>query len=131
MENSKKLTFDEIWAKLNSNQKNYVIERQNSKTKADTARAIGLNPKTIYGWPNYVEEAASRLIDHRKDAIAQGLEEAAMQAIMRLPHLVDSEDENIAMKAVKYAIDQAKGKATQTQEVKQQQIDDININIKE
>ena len=110
-------SFEQLWERLTSTQRRYVVERQNHITQAATAESLGMHRQTVYNWPSYVEEAAERLVAHRVDAIRSGLEEAAMEAIMRLPQLVGSNDEKVAIKAVQYAIDQAAGKATQPSEV--------------
>jgi enoyl-CoA hydratase/carnithine racemase len=120
MDNTHNLSFQELWEELTRSQRRYVVARQHHATKAAAAHEIGLVPETVYAWPDHVEEAADRLMDKAKDAVQTGLKDAAVQAILRLPDLIESNDDAAALRAVQYAIDQLIGKPTQRSEVTQQ-----------
>jgi len=111
------MPFDELWGLLSDNQKRYVLARQSTSTKAEAAERIGIHRRTAYDWPEYVGIAVSRLVDHRKDAIREGLSDAAVRATQRLTELLDDDDSRTAIKAVQFALEQEIGKATQKQEI--------------
>ena len=112
------MPFDSLWRLLSDNQRKYVLARQATVTVAAAAERIGMHRDTAYGWPDYVDIAASRMVDHRKDAIREGLSDAATRAAQRLTELLDADDGRTAIKAVQYALDQEIGKAVQKQELK-------------
>lgn len=111
------MPFDDLWSTLTDNQKRYVLARQSTSTKAAAAERIGIHRDTAYQWPAYVGIAVSRLVDHRKDAIREGLSDAAVRATQRLTELLDDDDSRTAIKAVQFALEQEIGKATQKQEI--------------
>jgi len=111
------MPFDDLSATLTDNQKRYVLARQSTSTKAAAAERIGIHRDTAYQWPAYVGIAVSRLVDHRKDAIREGLSDAAVRATQRLTELLDDDDSRTAIKAVQFALEQEIGKATQKQEI--------------
>ena len=108
-------SFNELWEMLSENQRRYVLARPKHTTKADTARAIGLTPKTIYTWPDEVEKCAGLITTHRAQAVRTTLEEGATQAALRLLELMESTHDATALGAVKFLVEQAIGKAVATQ----------------
>jgi len=113
--------FEALWQRLSDSQQRYVVARQNHARKKDAANEVGIAPQTVYGWPDYVEDAADRLLDHTKETIKAGLESAAGKAIVELKQrLLEADDERTALKAVKYVIDQLEGKPTQKQDIDMQ-----------
>lgn len=119
--NSSEADFEALWQRLSAPQKRYVVARQDHGNKADAAKAVNLSPNTVYGWPDYVDEAAERLLDNTRKTIQAGLNSAAGKAVVELKQrLLEADDERTALKAVKYVINQLEGKPVQKSEVDMQ-----------
>jgi len=115
---SSKADFEALWERLSANQRRYVVARQDHAQKAEAAEEAGLSPNTVYGWPDYVDAAAEKLLDNTRRTIQAGLESAAGKAIVELKQrLLEADDERTALKAVQYVIDQLEGKPTQKSEI--------------
>lgn len=112
--------FEEVWKELTLLQKRYVVARQNAETKADAAEEIGIAPKTVYNWntsSDKVKRAVELMAERRLAGVRELLEEAAAVGALRLLDLVRHGNANVALGAIKYAINQADGKPTQKQKV--------------
>lgn len=112
-------TFEDIWARLTDVQQEYVLARQQYRYKNEAAEACNVHQSTVYSWPDYVDEAVQKFRDHRKDAMKEGLQDAATRAVQRLKGILDEEEEDLraVMKAIRLSIEQEVGKATQKQEI--------------
>jgi hypothetical protein len=118
-EEARKMEYDALWAVLSRMQKEYALARQGTSTKKQAAEEIDVSPSTVYRWPAYVDVAADRLVDHRRDAIQEALTDAATRAAYRLQELLTDEDtdDRSAVQAARLVIEQEMGKATQRQEI--------------
>jgi len=125
------MTFDAAWESLTQKQKRFVMARQEHATKKEAAEAVGVAPRTTYSWPKEVDWCADKLIDHQLDAVRADLRKIARESMNELSDLASkSDDDRVRLQAIKYAIDQAIGKAKQTAEVENKQIGSINVNVK-
>lgn len=124
------MTFDQAWESLSQTQKKFVLAMQDCSTKKEAAEQVGVAQRTTYAWPDEVDFCIDRLIDHQLDAVRTELRQLALDAVGELPDLVASDDESTKLQAVKYVLDQAIGKAKQTQQVEQKQIGSVNVTVK-
>ena len=117
LEKSTSEAFREIWGQLSKNQKRFVLIAANYKTKAEAARAIDLQPSTVYGWPSIVDEAIGLLqTDIAGAAVGVLATEVARAAMVKVDAL-DSVDERIRQDAASEILDRVLGKPTQRQEL--------------
>jgi len=131
MTENKDMEFQQAWESLNRLQKQFVLAMQDARTKKEAAEEVGVAQHTTYRWPKAVDVCIDKMLDHQLDAIRAELRELALEALGELPSLVKSDDETVKLSTVKYVLDQAIGKAKQTQEVEQKQIGEINVNVKD
>ncbi|MCS4087293.1 hypothetical protein GGQ10_002119 [Salinibacter ruber] len=106
-----------IWDDLNLNQRRFVVARQHHSSVKDAAEEVGVAPRTAYAWPDKVDRAVELVAEERMQGVLKMLEEAAEQGAARLLELVNSQDENVALNALRYAINQTQGKPTQHRDV--------------
>lgn len=86
-------------------------------TKKEAAEAIGLQPDTVYRW-NGDLDAVIDFMRNEAAAAALGIVTAnAGKAAMVIGGLLDSDDENIRLRAGQDVLDRTMGRATQRQEV--------------
>jgi len=111
--------FEELWASLSSNQKKAAQQFLFETSIADTARAIGLEPRTLYSWDNDWRRAAEMLLDRRKDGIEQGIGALSPDAINILRKAVATDEEitRVEKESATYILDRIAGKPTQRAEI--------------
>ena len=119
----------EVWETLRPRQKRFVIEYQKCQSKKEAAEAVNIKPMTAYGWGDNIDKAIDLLEDERLHRINDRLELIALSAVERLPDIIDSDSDSVSLSAIKYAIDQAIGKATRKVEQKNEDISSIDLNI--
>jgi len=110
--------FETIWAHLSDNQRRYVLARQSHSVKAYAAEHVDIHRDTVYGWPDYVEACASKMLDKQKDQIAYALQKLEYKGIRELERLLDDgRDERTVLEAVRTIFNRNRGKPTQKQQV--------------
>lgn len=114
---AEKSIFEEIWAKLNHNQRRFVIAMQECSTKAEAAKAVGMEPNTVYSWPNIVDEAVALLNQDIKNAAIDILASGAAKAAMIKLAGLDSSDEDMRQKVASEVLDRILGKAMSSMDV--------------
>ena len=87
-----------------------------SWNKKQGAEHIGLNPRTVYAWGDYVDVAIEFARKDIHQAAVERRKQAILKAIAVKVALLDSEDENIRSKAATEIIEWELGKATQRTE---------------
>jgi len=115
-----KSTFEgisELWSQLNRNQRRFVVAMQEFPTKKEAAESIGLEPDTVYRWPDVVDRAVDAFSSDVEAAVMGVLRSIAGKAAMIKASGLDSEDEKIRQAVASEIIDRILGKATQRQEV--------------
>lgn len=88
-----------------------------SWSKKEAAEYIGLNPRTVYAWDTYVDNA---ILIARKNIHAAAIErrkQALLKAIAVKIALLDSDDESVRSKAATELIEWELGKAKQMTEI--------------
>ena len=108
--------FNTIWRKLSRNQRRFVVHMPEYGSKKDCAVALGLKPPTVYGWPEYVDEAVEIYQDHVVDAATNILSESIAKAALIKMGGLDSEDERIQQMSATEILDRYFGKAKQRTE---------------
>ena len=133
---SKRLS--DLWPKLSRNQRRFIVAMQESATKKEAAEAIGLEPDTVYRWPDIVDEAVQRLSDDVEAAVWDILHSSAAKAAMVKATGLDEDDPRLRQAVATEIIDRVLGRPTQRQEIsgpdgeavpiafiRQEQLDDI------
>jgi len=115
-ENIKNDKFQAIWRKLTRNQRRFVIGMTEHGSKKSCAIAMKLKPPTVYGWPDYVDEAVELYQEHIVDAATGILADAIADAAMVKALGLESGDERIKQKASTEILDRYFGKAKQRTE---------------
>jgi len=111
--------FERLWGKLTDTQKKFCQEYLFKATKAEAAREVGVTPSCVYKWPDYVEEAASMLVDRRASGLSEGMSALSPAALDVLRRALDPDQDvsRVEAESAQYLIDQLEGKATQKSEV--------------
>ena len=111
--------FEDLWESLSDNQKKVAEEYIWAKSKAEAARKFGLTPSAVYSWDDHVWEAASALIDQRKDGIMNRIASLSDEALSVLRQSLQDEDQDdrVQSEDARYIINHLQGKPTQKQEV--------------
>ena len=81
--------------------------------KADGARAVGLEPNTVYKWPDHVDEAIAEARQDVTRAAKEAINQALIEAIRVKIKGVRSQNEVISQKAASEIIEWGIGKAAQ------------------
>jgi len=109
-----KAHFPELWNKLHSNQRKFVIERHKYTSDKECAEAIGIKPNTVYRWPAYVGRAVEAYYDNIVWIAEKTLSDSvARAALIKAEALYDEEDKDRMDKAASEVLDRALGRATQ------------------
>lgn len=106
-----------VWAELTRNQRRFVVAVQDHATKAAAAVAVGLEPDTVYRWPDIVNEAIDL---YSADITAAALDiilASAGKAAMVKTEALDAADIKVRQAAATEILDRALGKPTQREEV--------------
>jgi hypothetical protein len=111
--------FEELWAGLTANEKKAAQQFLFETSIADTAREIGLEPRTLYSWDDDWRRAAEMLLDRRKDGIAEGIGALSPDAIdiLRKAVATDEEITRVEKESATYILNRIAGKPTQRKEV--------------
>lgn len=116
---SDSVAFASAWHNLTHNQKRFAVAMMSCATKKEAAEAIGLQPDTVYRW-NGDLDAVIDFMRNEAAAAALGIVTAnAGKAAMVIGGLLDSDDENIRLRAGQDVLDRTMGRATQRQEINQ------------
>lgn len=109
--------LSDLWPKLSRNQRRFVVAMQESATKKEAAEVIGLEPDTVYRWPDVVDEAVKRLSDDVEAAVWDILHSSAAKAAMVKIAGLDDDDSKLRQAVASEIIDRILGKPTQRQEI--------------
>ena len=117
LEKSTSERLSELWQQLSHNQRRFVIASLECATKKDAALSIGIEPNTVYGWPDIIDEAIKLAgINAQETALGIITQSAAKAAMVKTTGL-DSDDEKIRQAVAAEILDRVMGKAVQRQEV--------------
>jgi len=113
VENFTSEALRELLGELTTDQLRFVVARQDYATDKEAAEAIGVTPRTVYGWPEVVKGAVQQMaldgIVTAQHIITRNVAKAALVKVAGL----DSEDERVRQAASTEIIDRALGKAMQ------------------
>lgn len=100
----------ELWGQLTRNQRRFVAVAQDHTTKAAAAVAVGLEPDTVYRWPDIVNEAIDLFsADITIAALNIVLANAGKAAMVKVEALDDA-DVRVRQAAATEILDRALGK---------------------
>lgn len=103
-----------LLGQLNTNQLRYIVARQEYPTKGEAAEAIGIQPDTVYRWPEIVEEAA-RLMAGDGVLVAYEMRRRALPKAMAVKIAgLDSENERLRQDVATEIIESELGRPGQT-----------------
>ena len=106
-----------LWGKLTRNQQRFAVAMLESPTKKDAALAVGLEPDTVYRWPDEVDEVIDHLIHNAADSAYEILEESVVKAAAIKRAGLDSEDEKMRQGVSSEVLDRILGQAMKRQEI--------------
>lgn len=129
-ENLDNIEFQAIWRKLNRNQRRFVVSMPEYGSKKACAEAMDLVAGTVYGWPDYVDEAIELYQEHIADAATGVLVDAIAEAALVKVSGLESGDARIRQGASTEILDRYFGKAKQRTEHTGEDGGDIVINVK-
>jgi hypothetical protein len=86
-------------------------------TKKEAAEAIGLDPRTVYRWPDAIDEAIEFLISDAIQSAHDILEQSVVKAAQIKRAGLDSDDEKLRQGVSSEILDRMLGRATQRQEI--------------
>jgi len=109
--------FSRLWRQLSHNQRRFVVAMRECSTKAEGAKAIELEPDTVYRWPDIVDDAIDLMDLHVKDAAVQVLADAVAKAALIKVSGLDSGDETLRQATASEVMDRVLGRAQQRHEV--------------
>ena len=122
--------FNMIWRKLNRNQRRFVVAMPEYSSKKKCAEELDIPTATVYGWPEYVNEAIELYQEHIAEVatniLVDGISKAALVKVAGL----DSEDERIKQMSATEILDRYFGKAKQRTELTGVDGQDIHIKVK-
>lgn len=121
--------FEHEWRRMTVPQKQYIMARQHTTTKAEAAREAGLEPATVYSFDAVVDELVHSVADHRAMIVRDALADAAVEAAQTMVDLLGSSSDSVRARAAEYIIDQTTGKATQHIEQETKQVNSVQIEI--
>lgn len=116
-ESTEKYTFEagngRLWGRLTRNQQRFAIAMLEFPTKKDAAIAVGLEPQTVYRWPDEVDQVIDRLIKDAADSAYEILKDSVVKAAAIKRAGLDSEDERMRQSVSTEILDRVLGRATQ------------------
>jgi uncharacterized protein YecA (UPF0149 family) len=105
--------FAEIWRKLGYNQRRFVVASLEFPTKKEAALAIGIEPDTVYRWPNIVDKAIELAHEETRETAIGMLAESLTKSVMVKIAGLDSDSEKIRQDVATEIIDRLLGRAAQ------------------
>jgi hypothetical protein len=114
--NTEASQFAEIWHKLTTNQRRFVVAMQEHPTKKEAAESIGVQPQTAYNWNGEVDAAVDFMRNNIALATLGIIQANATKAAMIKAAGLDSGDEKIRQDVATEILDRNLGKPTQRQE---------------
>jgi hypothetical protein len=116
-EKSTSSELTDIMNRLTINQRRFVVACMDYPNKNDAAKAIGIQPNTVYKWPEEVDRAIHLLsLDMVSGAKALRLQALAKAMMVKVKGL-DSGDERIRQSSATELIEWELGKAQQHTDV--------------
>ena len=106
-----------LWPQLTRNQRRFVVAMQDCATKKEAAEAIGLQPDTVYRWPDLVDTAIQVLSDDIEGAVLDILTSSAAKAALVKVAGLDDDDDRLRQAVASEILDRILGKPTQRQEL--------------
>ena len=127
LEKSTSEEFREVWQSLNHNQKRYVLARLDFPTKKEAAKAIDIEPNTVYRWGDEVEQAIDLLRNDISNAAIEIITQATAKAAIVKVDGLDSCDEKVRQAAATEILDRNLGRPVQRNELTGAEGGGINI----
>ena len=113
--------FRNIWNNCSDVQKQYILNRQSSKSKTKATEGLGIHPRTIYGWDDDVEKCVELLRNHIFDATIAELQSLALKATFRLREMLYDDDlrPQMQIQVIKQVLNRTVGDAALPQDHKE------------
>ena len=121
--------FAEIWHKLTTNQRRFVVAMQEHPTKKEAAESIGVQPQTAYNWNGDVDAAVDFMRNNIALATLGIIQANAAKAAMIKAAGLDSGDEKIRQDVATEILDRNLGRPTQRQELTGADGDVIRVSL--
>jgi len=109
--------LSDVLEKLSLDQIRFVVARQEYSSDKDAAEHLGIQPQTVYRWPDEVKEAV-RLMAYDGMITAQHIRRKALaKAMLVKVKGLDSDDDSLRQRVATEIIEWEMGRATQRNEV--------------
>lgn len=115
-ENPRKSTIDEVLSQLTDSQLRFVTAMQSCSSKREAAQEIGVEPNTVYKWPEIVDEAVRLTRLDVESATRAVRKRNLLKAMMVKVAGLDSPNEDTRQKVATEIIEGELGKPTQRNE---------------
>ena len=111
--------FDQKKENLTHNQKQVAEAYAFATSKAEAARAVGLAPSTVYGYPDEVFEVGEEMLDRKMEATEEGYKSLDIAALKKLKAYFegDIDLERVDLEAIQWVHNVNHGRPMQKQEV--------------
>jgi hypothetical protein len=111
----KNIITDDPFSMLSDTQWRYVTAMLDNPefSKADGARAVGLVPRSIYNWPDYVDDAIELAREDMHRAALTVRKQSLLKAMRVKLALLDSDNESVRNRAATDILEWELGKAAQ------------------
>ena len=115
-ENPQKSTIDDVLSQLTDSQLRFVTAMQSCTSKSEAAKEIGIEPNTVYKWPEIVDEAVRLTRLDVESATRAVRKRNLLKAMMVKVAGLDSPNEDTRQKVATEIIEGELGKPTQKSE---------------
>lgn len=105
--------FVEMWQALSFSQQRFAIAMLECPTKKDAALAVGIQPDTVYRWPNIVDDVVDRLLENAAMSAYEILEASVVKAAGVKRAGLDSDDAKLRQDVSSEILDRILGRAKQ------------------
>lgn len=103
--------FAELWNALSRNQQRFAVAMLEFPTKKAAALAVGLEPDTVYRWPDEVDEVVQYLVDSAVLSAFEILASSVVKAAAVKRSGLDSDDEKVRQMVSSEVLDRILGAA--------------------
>lgn len=118
---SEKFISDEefvgLWQDLNRNQQRFAVAMLEAPTKKEAALEIGVEPASVYHWPDVLDDVIDYLIVNAAKSAFDLLVDSVVKAAAVKRAGLDSDNEHIRQDVSSDILDRVLGRATQHTEI--------------
>lgn len=107
------VNFRELWQGLTHNQQRFAVAMLDAPSKKEAAKAIGVEPSTVYRWNEAIDGVVTFMQAQARDAAIEILANSTVKASMVKVAALDSGNEKARQDAATEILDRTLGRAAQ------------------